>query len=38
MMQRLGLDMTVIDCRWGDGADEARWAGAGGQTAADQGG
>ena len=26
MMQRLGLDVTVIDCRWGDGADEARLA------------
>ena len=24
MMQRLGLDVTVIDCRWGDGADEER--------------
>ena len=24
MMQRLGLDVTVIDCRWGDGADEAK--------------
>ena len=23
-MQRLGLDVTVIDCRWGDGADEER--------------
>lgn len=26
MMQRLGLDVEVIDCRWGDGADEARLA------------
>jgi alanine-glyoxylate transaminase/serine-glyoxylate transaminase/serine-pyruvate transaminase len=26
MMQRLGLDVTVIDCRWGDGADEAKLA------------
>ena len=24
MMQRLGLDVTVIESRWGDGADEAR--------------
>jgi alanine-glyoxylate transaminase/serine-glyoxylate transaminase/serine-pyruvate transaminase len=26
MMERLGLDVEVIDCRWGDGADEARLA------------
>lgn len=26
MMQRMGLDVTVIECRWGDGADEARCA------------
>jgi alanine-glyoxylate transaminase / serine-glyoxylate transaminase / serine-pyruvate transaminase len=26
MMHRLGLDVTVIDCRWGDGADEAKLA------------
>lgn len=26
MMQRLGLDVEVVDCRWGDGADEARLA------------
>ena len=26
MMQRLGLDVEVIDCRWGDGADEERLA------------
>lgn len=26
MMQRLGLDVHVIDCRWGDGADEERLA------------
>jgi alanine-glyoxylate transaminase/serine-glyoxylate transaminase/serine-pyruvate transaminase len=26
MMQRLGLEVEVIDCRWGDGADEARLA------------
>lgn len=24
MMERLGLDVTCIDCRWGDGADEAK--------------
>lgn len=24
MMQRLGLDVTVIECPWGEGADEAR--------------
>lgn len=24
MMQRLGLDVTVIDCPWGEGADEGR--------------
>ena len=26
MMQRLGLDVHVIECRWGDGADEQRCA------------
>lgn len=26
MMQRLGYDVEVIDCRWGDGADEERLA------------
>ena len=26
MMTRLGLDVEVIDCRWGDGADEERLA------------
>ena len=26
MMQRLGLEVEVIDCRWGDGADEERLA------------
>lgn len=26
MMQRLGLDVHVIDCRWGDGADEEKLA------------
>lgn len=24
MMQRLGLDVTVLECPWGEGADEAR--------------
>ena len=23
-VQRLGLDVQVIECRWGDGADEAK--------------
>lgn len=26
MMQRFGLDVEVVDCRWGDGADEERLA------------
>ncbi len=26
MMQRLGLEVEVIDCRWGDGADEEKLA------------
>ena len=26
MMQRMGLEVDVIDCRWGDGADEAALA------------
>ena len=23
-LQRLGLDVEVVECRWGDGADEAK--------------